>query len=55
VISAAPAEVEHAAEVEDELTPEPEPEPGFETEHEPGSSGVNSGSTPAAPASESSG
>jgi RNA polymerase sigma factor (sigma-70 family) len=52
-ISAAPAEVEHAVEVEHELTPEPEPE--FETEHEPGSSGVNSGSTPPAPASESSG
>jgi RNA polymerase sigma factor (sigma-70 family) len=53
VISAAPAEIEDAAEVEDELTPEPDAE--VETEHEPGSSGVNSGSRPLAPASESSG
>jgi RNA polymerase sigma factor (sigma-70 family) len=52
VISAAPAEIEDAAEVEDELTPEPDAE--VETEHEPGSSGVNSGSTPPAPVSESS-
>jgi RNA polymerase sigma factor (sigma-70 family) len=52
-ISAAPVEVEDAAEVEDELAPEPEAE--VEAEHEPDSSGVNSGSTPPASASESSG
>jgi hypothetical protein len=50
-ISAAPAEAEDATEVEDELTPEAE----VEAEHEPGSSGVNSGSRPLAPASESNG
>jgi hypothetical protein len=52
VISAAPAEIEDAAEVEDELTPEPDAE--VVTEREPGSSGVDSGSTPPAPVSESS-